>query len=42
MMARQAAAQRTIGSGTFFSVGVSGDGSDPTRHFIYLDQGGVP
>ncbi len=40
-LARQAAKQRLVGSGTFFSSGVTRDVSDPEHQVVYLDQGGV-
>jgi endothelin-converting enzyme/putative endopeptidase len=39
-LAAQAAAQRLIGSGTFFSSGVITDVSDPSHSVVSLDQGG--
>lgn len=39
-VARQAAAQREIGSGTFFSFGVGADLGDATRHIAVIDEGG--
>ena len=40
-LARQAAAQRLIGSGTFFSSGITRDVSAPDQQVVYLDQGGI-
>jgi putative endopeptidase len=40
-LARQVAAQRLIGSGTFFSSGVTTDVTDPTHRVVSLDQGGI-
>ncbi len=37
----QAAAQRLIGSGTFFCERSHPDVSDPTHQVVYLDQGGI-
>src|SRR6185503_811183 len=40
-LAGQAAAQRLIGSGTFFASGINTDVSDPDHRVVYLDQGGI-
>jgi putative endopeptidase len=39
-LAREAAAQLDVGSGTFFRLGVGQDLDDATRHIAVLDQGG--
>ncbi len=40
-LARQAAAQRQIGSGTFFSSGFATSVTDASRRIVFVDQGGV-
>jgi putative endopeptidase len=40
-LARQAAAQRQINSGTFFSSGISASLVDPSQRIVFIDQGGV-